>query len=126
MSDSGTLLLRVFTSRGEFPVQDASIFVTHHGNEGRDLLALRVSDPNGAAPPIQIPSPAPEQSQSPQGDTPYALCDVWAEHQGYQLLVVQGVQIFPGVTSIQDLPLIPQNPADGIAVDQVDITPQDL
>ena len=45
---------------------------------------------------------------------------------GYHLLVIHGVQIFPGIISYQDLPLIPQSPVDGMAVDEVDITPQDL
>ena len=126
MADTGTLVVRVFTSRGELPVRDASISVTQHGTQGTDLLALQTSGRSGTTTPISIPSPAAKNSQTPDQSNPYALCDIWVERAGYHLLVVRGVQIFPGVTSYQSLPLIPQNPADGMAVDQVEITPQDL
>ena len=126
MADTGTLVVRVFTSRGELPVQDASISVVEQGAQGTDLLALQTSGRSGTTAPIVIASPALANSQSPDQPTPYALCDIWVERAGYQLLVVQGVQIFPDITSFQSLPLIPQNPADGMEVNTVDITPQDL
>lgn len=126
MADTGTLKVRVYTSRGELPVADTSVSVVRHGERGQDLLALRTSGPNGTAEPIPIQSPPLQSSQSPGQPLPYALCDIWVERAGYHLLVVRGVQIFPGITSFQDLPLIPQNPTDGMTVDRVDITPQPL
>lgn len=126
MANTGTLKVRVYTSRGELPVEDASISVIQHGEQGQDLLALRSSGPSGTADPIHIPSPSLQSSQNPGQSHPYALCDIWVERAGYHLLVVRGVQIFPDITSFQDLPLIPQNPADGLTVDRVDITPQPL
>lgn len=126
MADTGTLILRIFTSRGELPVRDASISVVRHGPEGTDLITIQTSGRSGTTAPITIPSPAPENSQAPDQSTPYALCDIWVERAGYHLLVIHGVQIFPGIISYQDLPLIPQSPVDGMAVDEVDITPQDL
>lgn len=126
MADTGTLIVRVFTSRGELPVRDASISVVQQGTQGQDLLALQTSGRSGTSAPIVIQSPALANSLSPDQPTPYALCDIWVERAGYQLLVVRGVQIFPGITSFQSLPLIPLNPVDGVTVDQVDITPQDL
>ena len=126
MTDTGTLIVRVFTSRGELPVRDASISVVRHGPGGTDLVTLQTSGQSGTTSPIPIPSPAPETSQTPDRSNPYALCDIWVERAGYHLLVIRGVQIFPGIISYQDLPLIPQSPVDGMAVDEVDITPQDL
>lgn len=126
MADTGTLMVRVFTSRGELPVRDASIFLVPHGDQPKDILALRTSGPSGTAAPITVPTPPAANSQSPGQSVPFAQYDIWVEHAGYHLLVVRGVQIFPGITSFQSLPLIPQNPADGITVDTVEITPQDL
>lgn len=126
MANTGTLQIRVFTSRGELPVQDASVSVIHHGIQGTDLVALQTSSRSGTTAPISIPSPALENSQIPDQATPYALCDIWVERAGYHLVVVRGVQIFPGIISYQDIPLIPQNPVDGMAVDEVDIIPQNL
>ncbi|MBQ2925203.1 MAG: spore cortex-lytic protein [Ruminiclostridium sp.] len=126
MADTGTLIVRTFTSRGELPVRNASISVIQHGPLGNDLLALQTSGRSGATAPIAIPSPAPETSQTPDQTVPYALCDIWVERAGYHLAAVHGVQIFPGVISYQDILLIPQSPVDGMAVNEVDITPQDL
>ena len=69
MPQSGILKTRVFTSRGQLPVEDAAVSIVQHG---------------------------------------------------------QNVQIFSGVTSIQDLPLIPLAEATGRPASRVDITPQNL
>ena len=76
--------------------------------------------------PTVIETPDAWESQSPGQEAPFSLCDVWVECPGYQLLLVQNVQIFSGVTSIQDLPLIPLAEATGRPASRVDITPQNL
>ena len=35
------------------------------------------------------------------------MCSVWAEHPGYAMLQVDGVQIFPGVETVQNMELTP-------------------
>lgn len=37
------------------------------------------------------------------------MCDVWAEHPGYAMLLVEGVQIFQGVETLQSMELEPLN-----------------
>ena len=76
--------------------------------------------------PTVIETPDAWESQSPGQEAPFSLCDVWVECPGYQLLLVQNVQIFSGVTSIQDLPLIPLAETTGRPASRVDITPQNL
>ena len=44
----------------------------------------------------------------------------------YQLLVVQNVQVFPGISSIQNLPLIPLPQVGRQSSVEVDIPPQEL
>lgn len=124
MPYSGTLVTRVFTSRGQIPVQDAFISVVQHGEEGDQLLDVQSSNRSGNTAPISISAPSPQSSQSPGDSTPFALCDVWVERQGFRLMVVKNVQIFPGILSVQDLPLIPQ--VVGESTDIVVITPQNL
>lgn len=36
-----------------------------------------------------------------------AVCDVWAEYPGYAMLLVEGVQIFDGVDTLQEMELAP-------------------
>ena len=113
MPQSGILKTRVFTSRGQLPVEDAAVSIVQHGQDGRQHL-------------LNIQSSDRWESQSPGQEAPFSLCDVWVECPGYQLLLVQNVQIFSGVTSIQDLPLIPLAEATGRPASRVDITPQNL
>ena len=118
---------RVFTSRGQLPVEDAAVSIVQHGQDGRQhLLNIQSSDRSGNTLPTVIETPDAWESQSPGQEAPFSLCDVWVECPGYQLLLVQNVQIFSGVTSIQDLPLIPLAEATGRPASRVDITPQNL
>lgn len=127
MPSSGTLVTRVFTGRGELPVQGATISIVQQGADGQShLLNVQISDPSGDTNPIIITTPLLALSQSPGLATPYALVDVWVDRQGYELLVINDVQIFPGITSIQDLPLIPMPENGERGGESVDITPQDL
>lgn len=126
MPYSGTLVTRVFTSRGQLPVQDAFIAVVQHAPDGDHLLNVQTSNQSGNTNPVTIESPSPQSSQTPSEDTPFTLCDIWVEHQGFQLMVIKNVQIFPNVVSIQDLPLIPLTASTGSSPNVVVITPQDL
>lgn len=126
MPDTGTLVTRVFTSRGQLPVRDAFVSVVQHQGDGDHLLDLQTSDRSGTTAPLTIDTPPLASSQSPGGGTPFALCDIWVEHQGYQLLHIRDVQIFPDTISVQDLPLIPLSSAEGGTVGTVTIPPQDL
>lgn len=124
---SGILLTRVFTSRGQLPVENAAVSIVLHSDSGRHtLLNIQTSDRSGNTQPTTIETPALQNSQSPGQETPFSLCDIWVEHSGYQPLTIQNVQIFPGITSIQDLPLLPITEAGEHSVEQVDISPQDL
>ena len=108
MSDSGTLVTHVFTSRGELPIADAAVsFVQRDGSGRQRLFAIRTSDESGNTAPLTIDTPDAGLSLRPEQPFPFAVVDVWVERLGYQLLVIRDVQIFPGIESIQSLPLIP-------------------
>ena len=124
---SGTLVTRVFTGRAELPIAGASVSVVKKdGDRLLDLLTMQVSNRGGDTEAYIIDTPEPEQSQSPGNPAPYALVDLWVDRQGFQLLVVEDVPIFPGVTSVQDLPLVPMPEDGGRGGESVEIPPQDL
>ena len=127
MLHSGVLLTRVFTSRGQLPVENAAVsIVLNSDNKRQKLLNIQTSDRSGNTLPTTIETPGEQTSQSPGQETPFTLCDVWVEHSGYQPLTIQNIQIFPGITSIQDLPLLPITEVGEQSVERVEITPQDL
>ncbi len=123
MSNVGTLSVRVFTSQAELPVEGATVVVTQKEETGRqELLSLQVTDSSGLVEPISIPTPAPG------AHPPFSLCSVWAERAGFAMLQVEGVQIFPGVETIQDMRLIPLDAGESSLQqrDVRDIPAQDL
>ena len=127
MATSGTLVTRVFTGRGELPIAGATISIVRRDAGGQmDLLSVQLSDPSGDASPVVIQTPHLDLSQSPGTVSPFAVVDVWVDRQGFELLVVEDVQIFPGVTSVQDLPLVPMPEDGGRGGESVEIPPQDL
>ena len=90
MEGTGTLTVRVITSRAQLPVEGATVVVTQK--------------------PVAISTPALGESPHPGSSVPpYAVCDVWAEHPGYAMLLVEGVQIFQGVETLQSMELEPLN-----------------
>ena len=129
MPQSGVLKTRVFTSRGQLPVEDAAVSIVQRGRDGKQhLLNIQTSDQSGNTLPTVIETPAPQDSQSPGHRDPFALCDIWAESPGYELLVVENVQIFPGTQTLQELELIPlPEQTDALLPEHpVNIPPQSL
>ena len=108
MASIGTIAVRVFTSIARIPVQGATVAFTQGGTGGRQtLLAVRVTDQNGHTVPVRIATPDLAEGSQPGGATPYATCNIWIEAPGYEYSVSTGVQVFPGVETVQDIPLIP-------------------
>ena len=112
MQATGTLIVRVYTSQAQIPLEGATVVAAAPGEEGKwKLLSIQNTDSSGQICPIQIDAPALGESTSPGGlpgdGAPFALCNVWAEQPGYAMLQMENVQIFPGVETVQEMELIP-------------------
>ena len=108
MERTGTLAVRVYTSRAKLPVAGATVVVTQRGEGGKSrLLSGQATHQSGSVKRIAIPAGAAGESTRPGGPHPYTVCDVWAEHPGYAMLLVEGVQIFQGVETLQAMELEP-------------------
>ncbi len=129
---TGKLTVRVYTSQAQIPVAGATVVVTAPGKQGkRRLLSVQATDRSGEIRPIQIPTPQAEESTSPHlpgGEAPFTVCNVWAEHPGYAMLEAEGVQIFPGVETVQDMELtpLPRGQSSLQHLDVREIPPQSL
>lgn len=109
MDGIGRLNVKVYTSLAQIPVSGATVVVTGKGEQGkRKLLSVQTTDRSGNVKPITVNTPAAQESTSPgNGETPYTVCDVWAEHPGFAILLVEGVQVFSGVDTFQGMELNP-------------------
>ena len=131
MEATGKLAVRVYASHAQIPVEGATVVVTAPGEGGRRrLLSVRASDRSGMIPTLSIGTPEPGESTSPhqEGPAPFAVCDVWVEHPAYAMLQVEGVQIFPGVETVQTVELLPlaRGQSSLQQRDVREITPQNL
>lgn len=108
MDGFGKLSVRVYTSTAQLPVAGATVVVTTRGEHGKvKLLSVQSTDRNGEIQPVIIATPGIDESTAPEEGQPYADCDVWAEAPGFAVLVMEGVQVFPGVDTVQNMELSP-------------------
>lgn len=110
MSNLGTLYVRVFTSKAQLPLEGATVVVTQQGENGKyDLISVQSTDSSGLIRPVEFYTPPRDDSTNvDSGDSrPFVVCDVWAEHPGFAMLRIDGVQIFPDVVTEQRMELLP-------------------
>ena len=109
MTRSGSLVVQVYVSRAQIPVAGATVVITQHAGNGKQkVLSLQETDRNGNIRPVTIPTPPIQESVQPNGsETPFTACSIWVEHPLYEVLLIEGIQIFPGVESIQMVELNP-------------------
>lgn len=131
MQSTGKLIVKVFATQAQLPLEGATVVVTTRAVNGKfDLVSVQKSDRSGLTMPVEVPTPDLSDSTAENGALrrPFAVCDVWAEHPGYLVLRVEGVQIFPDVVTRQDMELLPLGEGEhGLdTIDRRDISAQDL
>ena len=126
MSEYGFVTARVFTSRGQIPIEGASVVVETVDNSS--VLGARITDKNGLASPVRIQTPPKDLSVSPGGDEPFAMVSIRVSHPMYYTYYVQNVQVFSGQTSLQNAELVPIEENDCVPFRLSDflVTPQNL
>lgn len=109
MRQSGMLGVRVFASRAQLPVEGATVAITQKTRNGKyRILSLQETDRNGAIRPVAVATPNVGESTRPNGgEQPFARCDIWVEHEGYEVMAIEDVQVFPGQVSLQEVELNP-------------------
>ena len=126
MAEYGFVTARVFTSRGQIPIEGASVVVETADNSS--VLGARITDTNGLASPVRIQSPPRDLSVSPGADEPFAIVTIRVSHPLYYTYYVQNVQVFSGQTSVQNAELVPIEENDRVPFRLSDflVTPQNL
>ncbi len=109
MADYGYIMARVYTSRGEIPIKNASVIV--ESEDYSSILGARVTNENGKTSPIQIVTPEKSLSESSNGtsngEIPFTSVNIRISHPAYYTVLVKNAQVFPGQTTIQNAEMIP-------------------
>lgn len=125
MPQTGTLIVRTFVSRAQIPVPGSTVVVARTVGQQQEILAVRITDESGIAGPIELPAPEVASSLSPDQVDPFSSYTLLVEHPGFEVATFLDLQVFPGVQTIQDVPLVPtqiQGTGDGVTT----VTPQPL
>lgn len=129
MQAQGTVVVRLFTSAAQIPLQGATVTITKRlpGGE-RKLLAVRVTNFDGFTDPVSIDTPPIAESQSYQaGLVPYAVVDIRVERTGFDRVIIENAQVFPDTQTRQEVALIPtpENPGAFDRTETFLVPPQD-
>ncbi|MBQ1410570.1 MAG: spore cortex-lytic protein [Oscillospiraceae bacterium] len=126
---NGFIKVQTVTSRAEIPVAGATVTVsTLRPGQGQVLLSVQRTDESGMTALVAVPTPDLANSLTPNQPQGWTDVRVGASHPNYDGVVVRDVQIFPGVTTLQELILVPRGgmPTDLGETEDITVPPQDL
>ena len=106
----GYIQARAFTSRARLPLEDTAVSVVD--DNGR-LLGIRTTNSSGLTTPIRLEVPELAQSQTPGSGKPFVTVNLYARAEGYEQVLVRGIQVFADTVTTQDLQLVPLSELPG-------------
>ena len=125
MSAVGYIQATAFASRAKLPLEDVAVSVVD--DQGR-LLGLRTTNSSGKTTPIRLTVPDRAESQSPGQNKPFVTVNLYARAEGYDQILVRGIQVFADTVTEQQLQMIPlsEMPGSWKQVEVFDTPPQNL
>jgi len=129
MPTTGFLKVQTLTSRAELPVEGAVVTVsTVRAGGGRELLSVQRTDDSGMTALITVPTPELANSLRPEQPQGWTDVQIGATHPNFDGVVSRDVQIFPGITTLQELILVPRGgmPTDPGETEDYTTPPQGL
>ena len=130
MPQTGSLTVRAFTSQAQLPVPGATVIISGPSEDGRrNVLSIQTTDSSGTTKPFELEAPDEALGQGPGQAAPFSNYSLVVEHPESFLATFEQLQVFPGVETVQNVPLIPlPQPANGDddAASPVVVTPQPL
>lgn len=126
MPATGYIGARAYTGAGRYPLKDVAIAIT---SADGTAIAMGLTDRSGLLQPIAVPVPEKAESLQPDPpERPFTVVNLYARKQGYEQVEAENIQVFAGVTTWQNLEMIPLSELPG-SWDQTvifDTPPQNL
>ena len=129
MQASGSVRVQAVTSQAQIPVEGAAVTIsTVAADDSRTLLSLQLTDESGFTESVRIDTPPPENSQSPEQPRGWTPVRIAVSHPMYDSIIVNTVQVFPGVTTVQEMVMVPRGarPTDPAQSEQFTSPDQEL
>ena len=93
-------------SYAQIPLEDVAVVVT---TQDGTAIAMRLTGRSGLTERISIPTPEKAESLTPEksGEKPFTTITVNAYKSKFEQIFAKNVQIFPDVTTVQNLEMVP-------------------
>lgn len=102
MPFQGRLQIQAFQGDSYTPVPNAKIIVTQNKeNSNRQIKQTLTTDSSGLTQEIELEAPPLENSMKPSNKIPYSKCDINVQASGYKNMIINGCQIYPDKTALQ-------------------------
>jgi hypothetical protein len=128
VAENGYVAARIYTSRGEIPVEGAVVTVIKNDTDVPTLLGKRTTDRNGSIAPVTVPAPELSLSERPSDIRPFSVVDLRVDHPMYYTVFIRDAQVFPRQTTVINTELIPlsENELYDNKAEEFKVTPQNL
>ncbi|MBQ3490524.1 MAG: hypothetical protein IJA86_08035 [Clostridia bacterium] len=104
----GKLVVRVSAASGAVPIPNATVIVRSSEQDAPvRVIGVLTTDESGLTVPLFIATPPLSESLSPGGKQPFSEISAEISAEGYLTSVNINIPIYPGITSIQPVNLIP-------------------
>lgn len=114
----GYIVVNVRSANGALPVENAVVTIKDNDN---NLISVFFTDRSGNTPKLKVLAPPPENSENPQNTAPpFFSYNIDTDMEGYISVRNLDVPVYPGITSIQPVELVPlikgpsANPSDSV------------
>lgn len=125
MSAVGYIQAKAYASRAKLPLEDVAVSIV---DDAGKLLGLRTTNSSGQTTPIRLTVPDRADSQSPGQRKPFVTVNLYARAEGYEQILIRGIQVFADTVTEQELQMIPlaELPGSWNRVEVYDTPPQNL
>lgn len=118
-SDSGLLQVFVTSAENSHPINDALVSISSMDGDHTDIVEELNTNSSGQTQQVSLPAPPLDYSLQPNEPRPYAVYRLTITAPGYEPLTIEGSEILPAITALQDARLIPirdNEPSNPIAI----------
>lgn len=124
MEKNARILFQLTTGEETLPIEGAIITVY---DDNSNLIAVTTTDESGRSEEVQVSAPDRSLSLDPEMlSIPYSVYNAYIEAEGYIPVVVNGIQVYEGINSIQQLELNPMPKGRGIVEEVYTIPPPEI
>ena len=127
MAEKGKLKVQCFKGDTYIPVDGSKAILTPaQGQKGESKEVILSTNSSGESQIIELDAPPIAYSQEPVSELPYSLYDLRVERNGFEVLLIKGIQVFPEQIALQQCNLLETSIRKSSRADIISINPNTL